>query len=126
MRCVKIEQVEGQEGGTIRLVPVTGYGGEENKTFWKYTPSGTFEFNSINPAAFDAFRLGQEYYVDIIAVPEVVTKSARLAEVEKQLPDLREKARLNPTTDYIVKPLAEMELEAAGLRQRIHELEAEV
>lgn len=123
MRCVKIEQMDGQDGGTIRLTPVTGYGGEENAVFWKYTPSGTFEFNSLNPAVFERFRLGAEYYVDIVPVPEVATKRARLAAVEKMLPEASEKARLNPTLGYLTDPYAALEKEAASLRDRIRELD---
>lgn len=126
MRCLKLEQMDGQEGGTVRLAPVTGYGGEENKEFWKYTPNGTFEFNSINPLAFDQFKLGREYYVDITPVPEVVTLKARLAEVEKLLPQAQERSRLNTDKPdpWYHQQAKDLEREQAALNDRIKELEA--
>lgn len=36
---------------------------EENKKFWKYTPSGNFCFATINPEAAKMFKFGHEYYV---------------------------------------------------------------
>lgn len=51
----------GNGGGTkVILLPVTG-NGEENKTFWKYTPAGRIELSITNPDV--EFQLG-EYYVD--------------------------------------------------------------
>lgn len=49
---------------SVLLQPVTS-GSEENKDFWKYTPSGKLEMsmNAGVPAA-DAFEPGQEYYLD--------------------------------------------------------------
>jgi hypothetical protein len=37
-------------------------GSEENKTFWKYTPSGKLELGCIHQ---DLFEVGKEYYLDI-------------------------------------------------------------
>lgn len=48
--------------GNVVLQAVTNTS-EENKTFWKYTPSGKIEMGIDNPAAFDALVLGAEYYV---------------------------------------------------------------
>jgi hypothetical protein len=45
---------------TFRPVYATS---EENKLFWKYTPSGTFEFSTINEGAAKMFKFGHEYYV---------------------------------------------------------------
>jgi hypothetical protein len=42
--------------------PVTG-GSEENKSFWKYTPSGEFKFSCLNENV--NFEVGKEYYFDI-------------------------------------------------------------
>jgi hypothetical protein len=55
-----------EEQQTIHLQPVTGHGdaSEENKAFWKYTPSGRIELSTINPDAGNAFALDQEFYVD--------------------------------------------------------------
>lgn len=54
------------EGSTpthaISLVPVTS-GSEENKQFWKYTPTGKIEMQTLNAEAAEAFEVGKEYYV---------------------------------------------------------------
>lgn len=54
-------------GGFYSLVfsPVTA-NSEENKTFYKWTPTGKFQFDTINPVAADNFKVGQEYYLDFI------------------------------------------------------------
>jgi hypothetical protein len=49
--------------GVVALNAVTD-GSEENKTFWKYTPSGQISMTISNPAAFNHFVPGKEYYVD--------------------------------------------------------------
>jgi hypothetical protein len=36
-------------------------GSDENKTFWRWTPSGGIELSSIRD---DLFEVGKEYYVD--------------------------------------------------------------
>jgi hypothetical protein len=46
--------------------PVIG-GSEENKSFWKYTPSGKFELNWINENV--KFEPTKEYYLDISVAP---------------------------------------------------------
>lgn len=48
---------------TVRLTPVTG-DSEENKKFWKWTPTGSIEFGTINDEAVKQFEPGKEYYVD--------------------------------------------------------------
>ena len=52
---------------TINMSPVCG-DSEENKTFWKWTPSGRIEFQCINDAAVEQFEVGKEYYVDFTVV----------------------------------------------------------
>lgn len=47
----------------VKLMVVTS-GSEENKQFWKYTPSGTIEMTIDNPPASDAFKPGQEVIVE--------------------------------------------------------------
>lgn len=57
-------------GGNVSVVlqPVTS-GSEENKSFWKYTPSGKLEMQmSAGIAAADAFEPGQEFYLDFTPV----------------------------------------------------------
>ena len=49
-------------GGKVVLKAVTCCS-EENKTFWRYTPSGSIEIWIDNPEAFKLFEFG-EYYVD--------------------------------------------------------------
>ena len=36
-------------------------GSKENKSFWKWTPSGTIKLSSIRD---DIFEVGKEYYID--------------------------------------------------------------
>lgn len=52
-----------QKTAKITLTPVTGTT-EENKSFWKYTPSGKIELQVVNPEAADQFEVGKEYYID--------------------------------------------------------------
>lgn len=53
----------GDEGGNVNLEAVTD-GSEENKKFFRWTPSGRISLGTVNQAAFDAFEDGKEYYVD--------------------------------------------------------------
>lgn len=46
----------------LQFVPVSD-GSEENKKFWKYTPSGDFKFSTVNAEAAKMFKFGHEYYV---------------------------------------------------------------
>lgn len=48
---------------SYEFMPVTT-GSEENKTFWKYTPSGKIELGTVH---VDAFEIRKEYYIDFIA-----------------------------------------------------------
>jgi len=50
-------------GKAVKLQPVTS-GSEENREFWKYTPSGSIELSISNPEAAKIFEPGREYYVD--------------------------------------------------------------
>ncbi len=43
--------------------------GDENKTWAKYTPAGSITLQIDNPAAYDAFVLGQSYFVDFTPAP---------------------------------------------------------
>lgn len=47
----------------ITLYAVTS-GSEENKEFFKWTPSGQITINTVNPAAAAQFKEGDELYVD--------------------------------------------------------------
>jgi len=46
----------------VDMSPVTG-DTPENKTFWQYTPSGSFKMGWVNPNV--SFIPGKEYYLDI-------------------------------------------------------------
>ena len=76
MRCESLEisnNASGEpNGGTVRLTPVVS-GSEENRQFFQYTPGGVLQFQTINKAAFDQFKLGSEYYVDV--TPAVAPES---------------------------------------------------
>lgn len=66
-----VDSITQHRGGkSVVLVPVTS-GSDENKSFWKYTPSGKLEmFMNEGVEAADAFAVGQEYYLDFTqAVP---------------------------------------------------------
>jgi hypothetical protein len=51
-----------QGSTTVILTPVT-HGSEENRDFWKYTPSGNLEMHINNEAAEKYFEPGEEYYL---------------------------------------------------------------
>ena len=60
-----VDSILQHRGGTnVTLVPVFN-GSEENKMFWKYTPSGKVDINmNEGVEAADYFEVGQEYYID--------------------------------------------------------------
>ena len=65
MRCkvvCSLKQPE-QEGFYLSFYPVY-QGSEENKEFFKYTPSGTVTFGVTNTAVAEKFEVGKEYYLD--------------------------------------------------------------
>lgn len=47
---------------TFEFTPVTG-GSDENKSFWKWTPSGSLTLGCVNPSV--NFEPGKDYYLDI-------------------------------------------------------------
>jgi hypothetical protein len=50
---------------TIVLSPVYDpTPGSENHAFWQASPSGEIRLGTINPQAWQQFRLGKSYYVD--------------------------------------------------------------
>lgn len=66
----------GDETKSITLDAVYN-GSEENKEFFKYTPSGQLQFGCANAAATEMFVEGKEYYIDIIqAVPDAPAEAA--------------------------------------------------
>lgn len=69
MRC------DSNKDGHIALFPVTD-GSEENKRFFKYTPSGSLQFSTVNADAAKQLEVGQEYYVDITPATQAKAKAA--------------------------------------------------
>jgi hypothetical protein len=63
-QCVSKTITGAGENQTNQFVftPVTG-GSDENKSFWKWTPSGKLEFNCLNKEV--DFEIGKSYYLDI-------------------------------------------------------------
>lgn len=60
----KVDEITRYPGGTgkVSMSPVFG-SSEENKFFWKYTPSGRVEVTIDNPEAFKQFEDFGEFYV---------------------------------------------------------------
>jgi len=56
---------------SVSLVPV-GSGSEENKAFWRATPSGQITIGCATIEAAVAFKIGKEFYVDFIPADAVV------------------------------------------------------
>jgi cystathionine beta-lyase/cystathionine gamma-synthase len=50
-------------GGNVKLAAVIG-NSEENKEFWKYTPTGTIEMHIDNEEALKQFEGMGEYHVE--------------------------------------------------------------
>lgn len=48
---------------TVKMTPVIT-GSEENKEFFRYTPSGELRIGTINQKAAEFFEIGKEYYLD--------------------------------------------------------------
>ena len=60
----KVETVtRNTSGASVQLVPVIN-GSEENKQFYKYTPAGSIQLSTVNAAAAEQFKPGDEFYVD--------------------------------------------------------------
>jgi hypothetical protein len=60
------QDAETVEMRTVVLSPVYGNGDpdHENTKFWEASPSGEIKLGTINPAAWEAFDLGREFYID--------------------------------------------------------------
>lgn len=57
--------------GRVELEPVTG-GSRENEQFFKYTPGGRIEMQTVNEPAFDIFTRSREFYVHFIPADDEV------------------------------------------------------
>jgi hypothetical protein len=49
-------------GTVVELLPVIS-GSDENKEFYKWTPSGRVELGTINDKVAASFEVGKEYYI---------------------------------------------------------------
>lgn len=72
-QCQRVEDVKYAGGASknIVLTPITPYNSketDENKAFWKYTPSGEIKMTGVTGSAVDEFVPGQHYYVDFTAI----------------------------------------------------------
>ena len=63
-----------QYSDTVKLTAVAG---DENKTWSKYTPSGSVELTISNPEAFDQFKIGEFYFVDFTRAPATEAEEAK-------------------------------------------------
>lgn len=66
MKCVGNEPTNKDlpnDGNTIKLDAVVN-GSEENKEFFRWTPSGQVALHCVNEKANNQFVVGKEYYVD--------------------------------------------------------------
>lgn len=59
---------EGELLTTIKLNPVTG-NSEENKQFFRWSPAGSIDLGTVNPAVVEQFHIGDEFYVDFTPAP---------------------------------------------------------
>ena len=75
MRAKMIVRYVEKHGDPVSCVSLTfaavgksdGYpadGSDENNTFARWTPSADLQMSVANPALFDAFEVGQQFYVD--------------------------------------------------------------
>ena len=61
---------EGELLTTIKLAPVNTTS-EENKAFFRWTPTGSIDLGTVNPAVAAEMKIGDEFYVDFTpAKPE--------------------------------------------------------
>ena len=56
-------------GEIIKMNAVCYDGTEENASFSKYTPTGSYEMTVTNEALFGHFKPGEDYYLDFTPVP---------------------------------------------------------
>ncbi|HBS7006725.1 TPA: hypothetical protein MAO28_004716 [Klebsiella pneumoniae] len=64
-QCNSINQSPDNSTAVVHFIAVTT-GSMENETWSKYTPSGQLQMVISNPAAFEEFEQGKEYFIDIV------------------------------------------------------------
>ena len=62
---VRREEAGGTVYTSMEFYPVTS-GSEENKAFWKWTPAGKIELQTVNDEVVKNMHVGKEYYIDFI------------------------------------------------------------
>lgn len=62
--CISIQKSPDNSAAVVNLGAVTT-GSAENESWSKYTPSGQLQMVISNPAAFEQFEQGKEYYIEI-------------------------------------------------------------
>ncbi|HBR1944564.1 TPA: hypothetical protein MAO59_005222 [Klebsiella pneumoniae] len=63
-QCNSINKASDNFTAVVHLIAVTT-GSAENESWSKYTPSGQLQMVISNPAVFEHFEQGKEYYIDI-------------------------------------------------------------
>lgn len=63
-QCNSINKSPDNTTAVVHLMAVTT-GSTENESWSKYTPSGQLKMVISNPAAFEQFEQGKEYFIDI-------------------------------------------------------------
>lgn len=64
-QCNSINKSSDNSTAVVHLIAVTT-GSAENESWSKYTPSGQLQMVISNPAAFEQFEQGKEYFIDIV------------------------------------------------------------
>ncbi|MEH1300974.1 hypothetical protein V7I42_08210 [Raoultella ornithinolytica] len=64
IQCNSIQKSPDNTSAVVNLSAVTT-GSADNETWSKYTPSGQLQMVISNPAAFEQFEQGKEYFIDI-------------------------------------------------------------
>lgn len=65
--------VEGEILTTIKLASVNATS-EENKQFFRWTPAGSIDLGTVNPAVVEQMHIGDEFYVDFTPVESTKEK----------------------------------------------------
>lgn len=66
-KCIRISE---NSGGAfeVAFVPVTS-GSQENENFWRWTPGGELRLSGIKKEVAAAFKVDQDYYLDLTPAP---------------------------------------------------------
>lgn len=93
-KCVSVDGPA--EWKSIKLEAVID-GSEENKAFFRMTPSGQISLGCINPEANKQFEVGKEYFVNFIAAtedrPTISSASTTKSDSQKTLESEKQKTK---------------------------------